>query len=217
MTNKLATRTVTSINDVVFFEIQNHEERQLYPYDLDHMLEGALKQFAVNVPFKVIVDKSMGISTCPSCGSRYVGEQGKCTRFDYFYSVEWQRDTYKSFEKAKERHSYYSPEIKGKEQLCNNDTRWDLASEFYEQSRFFSTLRDVFSVTSSNGLAAFESGIMKYKDNIAPGLAEKLEMAYLQNTVSMLSVKVDMHHNAIQEIADRMKAAGGQLAFGGNF
>lgn len=178
----------------------------LYPYNNENLAE-VIQKYAIKVPFEKLVDRTMGISTCTQCDSKYAGYQEKCTHFGYFYSVY--SDNYAKFEDARKRSSYYTKVEEGWKE-CRSQCEWDLSREFSKQSSFFNMVSIVSSIPSGEQI----STLISYKDCFLPGVCESLVTQKALDDIRQIQFQMDRHRQVIQEMINRMQAAGNALSCG---
>lgn len=184
-----------------------------YTYNVNDMLD----KMGVKVPFNVI-NRDMGISTCPNCGSKYAGGwQVKCQHIGYFYySGGWGSNTrYKTKKEYHENHRY-SDSSKEEWTECRHNLIWDMQDEWKVQSEFFSDMTNLYNQLNEYAPETFTVA-HKYANNLPMGMPEALEKRALMSKIHSLEMQVSMHQEVLKEIADRMQHAGGALLNGVNF
>lgn len=220
MNNVPALKSFTTMNGLVLKEFAYTDQlSSLMPYRFSDSLQKSMVEMAVKVPFDRIVDKSMGISTCTTCGSRYAGQETeKCSHFDYFWDAgNWSSTNYTTQQEAI-KHVGYSGKVTGRWTKCGGHVNWDLFKNFSDQEDFFRVIERASQYVKDQGMSFMvQSGIMKYEDCLPPGLAAHIDSNYLVSQVSDLKLRLDQHETVLKEIANRMQAAGSNLLNGGHF
>jgi hypothetical protein len=159
-----------------------------------------IQKYDIKLPFEV-VDMSMGLSKCPSCGAVYAGNQRVCS-----LPVPHHKDERLSWYDIKGNHPQGGPTFLKE---CDTYVRWDLESEFYKQKSFFDFVERVRHAMTFND--EFE----EQEHNLPAHLREYVKVNELRAKVSNLEAQVASLNNAMREVIDRMSSAGHSLAFGG--
>jgi hypothetical protein len=189
------------------------------PYQMSVQdLAKALITHNVKLPFDSIITMDMGVSVCPYCKAKYVGNQVYCTnQVRWFhkrggYSSDWHRGDQHVGDKVTVGDGYYKNSFVVGEtsvDLCDTEVVWDLQKEFDEQKAFFSF------VSMINGCASHPDNLLeRFKNALPPGVAAEYRIQMLESENVMLRGQVDQLQYALKQIAERMNAAGHCLIFG---
>lgn len=185
--------------------------QRLYPYTYNDVNKKLARLGINNLPFNLI-DKSMGITECQVCKSRYAGYQEKCTHSDYFWMTSIYSLKFKTRKECEGNYNYSNTVYSSFTECGSTNLKWSLAGEYNKQSDFFSAIDRSDAVISCSDVSF--TGITEWEDALPLGTAEAIENKALKQKIVDLEYKLEEHRQAIKEIIDRMQQAGSSLLNG---
>ena len=166
-----------------------------------HQVEGiqtAIDRFGFKMP-ENILDESMSLSVCASCGAVYAGYQNTCRKLVDYHRLSDRYYDSRGYSFARDATNLLKE--------CGGHPQWDLQIAFYEQTALFEFAYKLGSVTEASHVDFF-----KYKNLCLADVTKEALLIHLIDENQRLKVVLEQHHNALQEIANRMQRAGDSLA-----
>jgi hypothetical protein len=172
----------------------------ILPYDSERVFEVAAR-YGIKIP-KKIIDMSMGTSKCSVCDTVYQGLQPEC----YAKVTKWKTGYHWEYMSPLKSRLYKEH----KEEGCGGRVQgWTLNDEFYDQKSLFELISMLSDLDYGTTNAHFDKHLASFPEGVATALKFRLVTSRLDN----LEHKNAQMIQAIQEIAQKMNAAGNALSF----
>lgn len=188
----------------------------LMPYGSEAKISETIQTHHIKMPFKKIISRADGTSECPFCKAVYAGHEVYCTNQVYQATYGEYNHTVK-IPSLVSKGDRINPSLLSerwsvvksfKQVECQTETKWSLAEEFSNQSAFFRFVSWLGQLDPN-----YQNDIQKYAQYLPVGAQDQYRLMYLEKSNSELQSQVAMMGIAIQTIAQKMNAAGGNLSF----
>ncbi len=183
---------------------------QVTPWGWDG-LPATVAEYGIRIPFERAVSAWDGVSVCTKCGAVYAGYQPECTARARLALVH--ENEYRSREPHHDESTAVGQYLAGKGTVvgeehreCSGSLKWNLREEFDRQSRFWSMVRD------AQGAPKVEWG-EEFASSFHPGIREAIGRRLQASRAQMTEFQVQRHQSALEQVAQKMQAAGTALCF----
>lgn len=185
------------------------------PYTNETLVEVAAT-YGIKIPFAALMTPDQGKSICSECGAVYAGYQPRCNQKVRLIYYKHGYDTLRKVSESGVLNEILGRSSNGNpirvtnvipNEHCGGHLRWEFQKEFEKQQRFFSMLSLIKTFEDSSPLAEF-------RDCFLPGIKEQFELKLVIKNLDNALFELQQHKNALNQIANKMNAAGNNLSFG---